>query len=763
MFGTTPRNLWRSGSALALAAALFFIGAAPGRGDQGVADEGQSVEAFPIPEGHLTAVYADVAPRVDGVLDDRCWRDAARRPTATASGFTYRGLPYLLWADEQTTVYVAYDEEYLYIGARCEVESDDDVVARILTRDANLWYDDMFEVFLDTFHDRKSSYYFAVNPLNTQMDGYFSEEGEVENRNWDGIWYSATRINHDSWTVEMKIPFRTFRFGMFNDEWGINFVRFHKHDSDQTVWRDPGENLFRVSRFGTMDAPPRRQKRPVVDVQPYASGSYRDLAKDEEYALRHKEGLDVAARLLPSVTVVGTFRPDFAQVEADPYRINLTDEELFYPEKRPFFLEGQEYFETPMLAFYSRRVGDIEYGGKFIGRVGPTHLYALGLDAEEFLEDPENPGGPHRYSFAVARVKQDVTKHASAGFLGVRRTGESWRDNDALCGDATISFNDEAIFSGQFLHVDDRETGVSDHGLDLSLTRYTSGLSLGAGYADLGPRLDILKTAYIPYDDVKGYWGWADYDMWLYRWGIKKLNANVDHEHYHNHGVIYKTPPTERDPDPENVHRLQREGVAGEVGVYFENRVTARFLAEHNYRQETLRLIALNPFHPFLPPERVFPSRERFENRYYAGTVGYNLEEWSSAYAFYEWGEHFDYGLNYWGGGFSFNPFSRLTLAYDLDYEILTHPKARYEFIINRLHGELNITDELAARVFVQSSSDLGHYATNALLSYEFAKGSHVYLVYNEKRLYKRHLREEIGRRLLDQMIFLKVNYLLGL
>ena len=90
MFGTTPRYLWRSGSALALAAALFFIGAAPGRGDQVVGDEGQTVEAFPIPEGHLTAVYADVAPRVDGVLDDRCWRDAARRPTATASGFTYR-------------------------------------------------------------------------------------------------------------------------------------------------------------------------------------------------------------------------------------------------------------------------------------------------------------------------------------------------------------------------------------------------------------------------------------------------------------------------------------------------------------------------------------------------------------------------------------------------------------------------------------------------------------------------------------------------
>jgi hypothetical protein len=172
-----------------------------------------------------------------------------------------------------------------------------------------------------------------------------------------------------------------------------------------------------------------------------------------------------------------------------------------------------------------------------------------------------------------------------------------------------------------------------------------------------------------------------------------------------------------------------------------------------------------------LPPVYA-PVRLNFENRYYAGTVGYNLEEWSSVFAFYEWGKHFGYELDYWGGGFSFNPFSRLTLAYDLDYETLEayyyndkkeSVRAHYEFIINRLHGELNITDELAARLFVQSSSDLGHYATNALLSYEFAKGSYVYLVYNEKRLYRDRLREEIGRRLIDQIVFLKVNYLLAL
>jgi hypothetical protein len=740
------------------AMAAFFVGAAPARadGDQGVASSA-------LPEGHITPLYADVAPQIDGALDDRVWRDCARRPTATAGAFIYRGAEGRFLAEEQTTVYVAYDEEALYVGARCEFANADAVVARILLRDQNLWYDDSFEVFLDTFQDGKSAYYFSVNPLNTQMDGYFSEEGEVENRNWDGVWYSATKLGADAWTCEFKIPFRTLRWGLFNREWGVNFARFHKATGDQTVWVDVGENLLRVSRFGTMEAPPRRSKRPTLDVQPYVSGFYRDLAKEDGGRLDHKEGVDVASRVLPSVNVVGTYRPDFAQVEADPYRINLTDEELFYPEKRPFFLEGQEYFDTPLQVLYSRRIGDIDYGGKVLGRVGPTHLYALALRADEYLEDADNPGGPYPYDWAVARVKQDITKYASLGVLGVRRTGETWRDNDALSADAAISFNDEVIFAGQFVRGVDGETGRAANGLELALNRYTSGLSVGAGYEDLDRNLALIKTAYIPYDDVRGYWGTADYNWWLYKIGVKKLNWNVNGEHYLNHGDALKTPY-----GPE-IQRLQREGLDGEFGVYLDNRLSFRVLAERNYRQEIGKVQEWPAPYPPGPPN-VYPMRESFENRYYAGTVGYNLEEWSSAYAFYEWGTHFGYDLQYWGGGYSFNPFSRLTLSYDLDFETLSEvdpvladrPRRYYEFIINRLHGDLNLTDDLAARVFIQSTSDAGYYATNALLSYEFRKGCHVYLVYNEKRLYKAARRDEVGRASLDQLLFLKVNYLLG-
>jgi hypothetical protein len=741
--------------AAALGAAALFWGAAAS-GDQGVTSTA-------LPSGSLVPVKTEVAPRIDGELGDKVWRDCGRRPAATAKDFIYRGLEGEYLAEEQTTVYAAYDDEALYFAFRCEVPKKEDIVASILLRDANLWYDDSVEVFLDSFRDRKSGYYFAVNPLNTQMDGYFSEEGEVENRNWDGVWYSAAKIDANAWTVEMKIPFRGIRYGVFGREWGINFVRFHKKAGDQTVWVDCGENLLRVSRFGTLSFPDALPRRPVVDVQPYVSGSYRDLVKLPEGTFGHKEGIDVASRVLPSVSIVGTYKPDFAQVEADPYKINLTDEELFYPEKRPFFLEGQEYFDTPIQVFYSRRVGAIDYGGKFLGRAGPTHLYALALKADESLADPDNPGGPYPFDFTVARVKQDITKYASLGLIGSRRTGETWRNNDVLGADAAVSFNDEAIFAGQFVRAFDGRSGAAVNGFDLALNRYTSGLSFGGGYKDLGKDLGIIRTAYIPYDNVKGYWATADFDVWLYKIGIKKLNWQANYEHYDNHGNILKTP---LDPKTQ-VKKLAREGVDGEFGVYFENRISLRMMAESNYRQEIAKLMRYPAPYPPRPPQG-YPIRETFRNRYYATSVGYNLEEWSSIYGFYEWGRHFDYDLQYWGLGYSINPLARVTLSYDMDYETLSafesfyQRRYFYEFIINRVHVDYNITNELTARVFLQTTSDLGNYDTNALLAYEFRKGCFVYLVYNDKRTFKAGRRDEVGCGLIDQVIFLKADYIFG-
>lgn len=739
---------------------VVIIGAAVASTSYG-ADEVNKVEPF----------FTDLPPKIDGVLNDAVWYEIKAHDESIASGFTYRGYEGedLYYALEPTDVAVAYDDENLYFGISCYMANTDELVSRILIRDAPLWYDDSIEIFIDTFFDHKSAYYFSVNPSGTQMDGVITEEGEVENRNWDGLWYSATSIDRYGWYAEIKIPFRILRFSLTRDVWGLNFVRFHTKTQDQTIWNPVGENLLRVSEYGEMTGMSSISKRPTLDVLPYFSSEYRSTAKEEEGSGDYDVGIDVTSRILPSFEVTGTYKPDFAQVEADPYRINLTDEELFYPEKRPFFLEGLQYFDTPIMAFYTRRVGDIDYGFKGLGRVGPTHVYGIGLKATERREDPENPGGPYRFNYIVGRIKQDITKYAYAGFLGYQRKGDTWDANRALSADAGISFNDELIFTGQYIKAQDRQTDINDDAFTLSFDRYTSGLSLGGGYEDIGRRMDVLKCAYIPFDDVKGYWGWFDYNWWLWFLGLKKINFYGYYEHYMNHNGYL--------PDVEKTAgTLERESVVGQLGLYFTNKITVELYTEHNFRSDEYKehWIITDPLNP--DDERHVYREVPYSvvNNYYSIFSGYNLEEWSNVYAFYEFGRHYDFDLNYWGGGVRINPIPRLGVAYDLDYELLDGELVRkepgepveelnYEFIINRLHLDLSITDKLQLRAFIQSSSDVGHFDTNAVLSWEYLSGSHIYLVYNEKRLFKEQLKQDIGEGVLDRLVFFKVNYFLGI
>ncbi|MCP4229203.1 MAG: carbohydrate binding family 9 domain-containing protein [bacterium] len=718
-------------------------------------------------------LYTASPPVVDGRLDDTVWFECARDGESMATDFTYRGMDGRHEHPDQTVVRIAFDEENLYFGIECLVLNTDDLVSSVLIRDAPIWIDDSVEIFLDTFNDDKSAYYFMVSVNNTQLDGYISEEGEVENRNWDGIWKSAVSVDRDAWYAEIKLPLRNLRFGLLNDSWGFNAVRFHVSDKDQSTWKQTGDNIYRVSMFGEMAGMDRMSKHPTFDFKPYLSGEYRDNAKDVSAGKDIEAGIDVSSRFIPSSVITATYKPDFAQVESDPYQINLTDEELFFPEKRSFFLDGQQYFDTPIQTFYSRRIGDIEYGGKLLGRVGPTHVYGVALEAYEHLADAESEGSPYKYDYLVGRIKQDITEHAFVGALGVERKGEPWGANRSLSTDFGLSFNDELLLSGQYVYIQDEHHAEKADGLDLSFSRYTSDLSFGGGYIDYGRRLDVVKTGYIPYDDTRGYWGWASYDWWLWSSGIKKISAYADYEHYLNHDGSAVEKGRENDSD-----NLQREGLLGEVTVDLENEMTFRVSAERNFRRYTGRIWQEEPFEVKL-------YYDNYKNEYYSILSGYKLHEWNSVYAFYMIGQHFDFDLSYWGVGGTINPIPRLSLEYSIDYEILNDDdwwyfdrtpedpldphrvkipvKYHYEYVINRLHIMYSFTDAIQARVFVQSSSDLGHYATNALLSWEFLPGSHAYLVYNEKRLFKRDKVETAGRSVLDQLLFFKVDYFLGL
>ncbi|MCH8292673.1 carbohydrate binding family 9 domain-containing protein [Candidatus Poribacteria bacterium] len=340
----------------------------------------------------IEAVQTNSPPKIDGKLDDSCWQKAAQ----TGEFIQFQplsGEP----ASQQTKVYLLYDENRLYIGFECFKDDMNNLAANSTQRDSFFFSDDHVEVLVDTYLDGRNCYAFALNPLGTQTDRRITNEGANVRRggsnpgsaiSWDCDWDGRAAKYEDRWTAEFSIPFAELRFPKKNNPhvaWGINFWRNDESREEEQSWVDLADRQYAVSRFGHLTELPLEglvTKRPL-ELKPYAaikpekiSGQETDLNADTGVDLRYP---------LSSLTVDFTLNPDFAQIEADPDVVNLSDIPLRFPEKRPFFLEGNELFQTPIELFYSRRVEDLMRGGKVVGKIGNYNLAAMSAQAR-----PEN-------------------------------------------------------------------------------------------------------------------------------------------------------------------------------------------------------------------------------------------------------------------------------------------------------------------------------------------------------------------------------------
>ena len=332
-------------------------------------------------------IDSNEAPIIDGKLDDECWKKA----NAVYDFIQHqpiRGQE----PKEATKVYVLYDREKLYIGFECYKENQNKVLGSQMQRDGMFYQDDYVEVFLDTFHDRRNCYTFAVNCLGTQSDRRIANEGSTggqgpfgdRSRAWDCQWEAKSVKTYPGWTAEMAIPFSELRFSKKKDcVWGINFWRGNEEFDAEYTWADVGERSLNVSKFGCLhgltpeDLIVSRplEFKPYATVRPTITSNESDLSASERF--EPDVGIDIR---YPTtfLTADFTINPDFAQVEADPTQVNLNDVERRLAEKRPFFQEGMELFQSPMELFYTRRVGleELDFGAKIVGKLGK---YNLGL------------------------------------------------------------------------------------------------------------------------------------------------------------------------------------------------------------------------------------------------------------------------------------------------------------------------------------------------------------------------------------------------
>jgi hypothetical protein len=334
--------------------------------------------SVPIPQTALAAPTGVQAVRLsapitmDGDLHDPAWNQAQ-----VFSGFTQRDPAEGAQPTERTEVRVVYDDEALYVGARLYDSAPDSIIARLARRD-HFVTSDQFMVFLDPYFDHRTGFYFGVNAAGTLFDGTLFND-DWDDDTWDGIWDARVRRDSLGWSVEMRIPYSQLRFTQQERyRWGVNFKRTiaRKNEQDYLAMVPRKENGF-VSRFLTLDGMERVQPPRRLELLPYitSKAEFLDHARGDPFndgsRLAANAGVDLKLGLGSSLTLDATVNPDFGQVEVDPAVVNLSDVETFYPEKRPFFVEGANTFDfgnggannnwsfnfpRPDL-FYSRRIG----------------------------------------------------------------------------------------------------------------------------------------------------------------------------------------------------------------------------------------------------------------------------------------------------------------------------------------------------------------------------------------------------------------------
>jgi hypothetical protein len=368
----------------------------------------------------ILAKRTDQPVTVDGILDEPVWLDAEE-----TSPF-HRILPIDTgFARAQTEVMMAYDETHFFLGILCHDTMPGKRPMESYRRDWNFGSNDNFFAAIDTYNDQTNGFAFGVNAAGAQWDGIQSDGGSVS-LEWDGKWYSAVQNHPGYWVAEFSIPFRTVRYREGETEWGINFSRLDLKTNEKSAWA-PVPRQFQSANLaytGTLiwEGPP-----PSAGVRfsliPYVSGkaTHRKEA-GEDIDPGGSAGLDAKLILSTSLNLDVTINPDYSQVEVDRQRTNLDRFELFFPEKRKFFLENSDLFaglgSDNLRPFFSRRIGlevPVIAGARLSGKAGENWRIGI-MDMQTGSKDTIAAS-----NFSVAVLQRKILKRSNFGFFLTNR------------------------------------------------------------------------------------------------------------------------------------------------------------------------------------------------------------------------------------------------------------------------------------------------------------------------------------------------------
>ncbi len=659
---------------------------------------------------------------VDGILDEPVWETAERtsqfhRVTPTDTGF----------AISQTEVRLTYTESTLYVGIICFDNLPGKRPVESLRRDFSFGKNDNFILFIDTYNDQTNGFAFGISSAGAQWDGLQSNGGNV-GLDWDIKWRSSVKNYDDRWVAEFAIPFRSMRYKGGASEWGINFSRQDLKTSEKSSWA-PMPRQFQTASLAYTGSlvwdTPLPGSGPRFSLIPYISAkTTQNTEAGEGFKPEGNAGVDAKVILSTSMNLDLTVNPDYSQVEVDRQRTNLDRFELFFPEKRQFFLENSDLFANlgteNLRPFFSRRIGlnsPVLAGARLSGKLGDKWRIGL-MDMQTGEKDDIRPG-----NFAVVALQRTVFSRSNISGFFVNKQVMNTENDTSFSGN---SFNRVAGLEYNLASADNRWTGK---------TFYHQSFYPGASGDAAAMAANILFSTQYLTAGLNQSWVGADYLAevgYIRRKGYYELKPLVQYKFFPSASRIASHGPMfELDMlfDP-SFSQTDREAHIS-YQVEWLNKSSIRTYIGDTY------VLLQNPFDPTNSGGVALPAN----TSYHWNEIGASFT--SDIRKAFNFTAGTIFGGYYNGNRLSMNgelyyrvqPYGSLAIVTSYNKITLPSPYNSGEFILFGPRLDLTFTNTLFFTSFVQYNSQVDNINLNLRFQWRFAPVSDLYIVYTENSI----------------------------
>lgn len=483
------------------------------------------------------AVRVTTPPTIDGHINDAAWEQAFK-----IDQFFQREPNPGEAVSEKTVVSICYDNNYLYFAMKC-YDDPKKITAKEMARDVSLGNDDRVQIILDTYLDHRNGYWFQIGPRGSIGDALISENGASMNKEWDALWTGKSSINSEGWEAELAIPFKTIGFDPGKTVWGMKLIRNIKRKLEASYW--PVANLnthrFQISDSGLLEGLEGITQGIGLDLSPYAIGGM-NTKKGEKNKYMADAGLDMFYQITPKLKASLSINTDFAETEVDDRQINLTRFNLYFPEKRDFFLDGSNYFKfgiegddnnpyrNSIAPFFSRRLGldnsgnmlPVRYAAKITGQLNNWNIGMM------HISDGRDYGNSQ---LSVGRISRNLGNQSSVGVIGT--WGNTLSADDNLVGGidlklATSKFqkNKNLAFTlfGLLSDTPGKKGNNTSWGADIAYPNDFLFFSLG--HYEVGENF-VAGIGFVPRTNIKASYGNFSLGPRPGKWGILQVKTGA--------------------------------------------------------------------------------------------------------------------------------------------------------------------------------------------------------------------------------------------